>query len=112
MLCGTNVVTLPPEFWGDQTFVVQRVDDVKHPRKVDKRLPGKDNSDSHGARPVHQIIPMIKWIRTSRLSIKNSLSLSATRSQVRGGLQGLLLMSSSLLSSLELSDTRVKVYEP
>ena len=29
---------------------------------------------SHGARPVHLIITMIKWIRTSRLSIKNSLS--------------------------------------
>jgi len=29
----------------------------------------------HGARPVHLIITMIKWIRTSRLSIKNSLSL-------------------------------------
>jgi len=27
-----------------------------------------------GARPVHLIITMIKWIRTSRLSIKNSLS--------------------------------------
>ena len=25
------------------------------------------NSNSHGARPVHQIIAMIKWIRTSRL---------------------------------------------
>jgi len=42
-------------------------------RKVDLRLPGKGNSDSHGARPVHQIITMIKWIRTSRVSIKNSL---------------------------------------
>ena len=29
---------------------------------------------SHGARPVHLTITMIKWIRTSRLSIKNSLS--------------------------------------
>ena len=29
--------------------------------------------DSHGARPVHLIITMIKWIQTSRLSIKNSL---------------------------------------
>jgi len=29
--------------------------------------------NSHGARPVHLIITMIKWIRTSRLSIKNSL---------------------------------------
>ena len=42
--------------------------------KVDVRLPGKGNSNFHGARPVHQIITMIKWIRTSRLSIKNSLS--------------------------------------
>ena len=41
---------------------------------VDVRLPGKGNSNSHGARPVHLIITMIKWIRTSRLSIKNSLS--------------------------------------
>jgi len=42
-------------------------------RKVDIRLPGKGDSNSHGARPVHLIIAMIKWIRTSRLSIKNSL---------------------------------------
>ena len=34
----------------------------------------KGNSNSHGARPVHLIITMIKWIRTSRLSINNSLS--------------------------------------
>ena len=33
------------------------------------------SSNSHGARPVHLIITMIQWIRTSRLSIKNSLSL-------------------------------------
>jgi len=32
------------------------------------------NSNSHGARLVHLIITMIKWIRTSRLSIKNSLT--------------------------------------
>jgi len=43
-------------------------------RKVDVRLPGKGNSNSHGARPVHLTITIIKWIRTSRLSIKNSLS--------------------------------------
>ena len=43
-------------------------------RKVDVRLPGKGISNSHGARPVHLIITMIKWFRTSRLSIKNSLS--------------------------------------
>jgi len=44
------------------------------PRKADVRLPGKRNSNSHGARPVHLIITLIKWIRTGRLSIKNSLS--------------------------------------
>ena len=37
-------------------------------------LPGKENSNSHGARPVHLIITMLQWIRTSGLSIKNSLS--------------------------------------
>jgi len=29
------------------------------PREVDVRLPGKGNSNSHGARPVHMIITMI-----------------------------------------------------
>ena len=42
-------------------------------RKVDIRLPGKGNSNSNGARPVYQIISMPKWVRTSTLSIKNSL---------------------------------------
>jgi len=46
-------------------------------RKVDVRLPGKGNSNSHGERPVHLIITMIKWIRTSRLTIQNSLSAGA-----------------------------------
>ena len=45
--------------------------------KVDERLPEKGKSDSHGARPVHIIITMIKWIRTNRLSVKNSLSQTA-----------------------------------
>jgi len=44
--------------------------------KVDIRLPGKGNSNSYGARPVHLIIAMLKWIRTNRLPIKNSLSLA------------------------------------
>ena len=43
-------------------------------RKVDVRLPGKGNSNSHGARPVHLIFRMIKWFRTSRLSINNSFT--------------------------------------
>ena len=75
-------------------------------RKVDIRLPGKGNSNSHGARLVHLIISMIKWIRTSRLSIKNSLSLGFGV----GRRPPTSSSSSSLLSSLELSDT--KVYEP
>jgi len=41
---------------------------------------------SHGARPVHLIITMIKWIRTSRLSIKKSLSL--TRASVARRVDG------------------------
>ena len=43
-------------------------------RKVDVRLPGKGNSNSRGARPVHLIITMMKWIRTSRLSMNNYMS--------------------------------------
>ena len=41
---------------------------------VDVRLPGKGSSIPHVAMPVYLIITMIKWIRTSRLSMKNSLS--------------------------------------
>jgi len=43
-------------------------------RKEDVRLPGKRNSNSQGARPVHLIITMVRKIWTNRLSIKNSLS--------------------------------------
>ena len=39
---------------------------------LDVRLPGRGNSNSHAARPVHLIITMIRW-KTIRLSIKNSL---------------------------------------
>jgi len=48
---------------------------MEEPRKVDVRLPGKGNLTPHGARPVHLIITMITWIRTSRLSRKNPLSM-------------------------------------
>ena len=41
---------------------------------ISEKVPRKGNSNSHGARPVHLIISIIKWIRTSRLSTKNSLS--------------------------------------
>ena len=32
-------------------------------KKVDVRLSEKENLNSHGARPAHQIITMIKWIQ-------------------------------------------------
>ena len=56
------------------------------PRKVNVRLPGNGNSNSHGARPVHLIITMIKWTQTSRLSITNSLSSGA--GVLRGAARG------------------------
>ena len=54
---------------------IQGVGYIIEAMKVDVRLPGKDYSNSHGARPVHQIISIIEWIRTSRFSIKKSLSI-------------------------------------
>ena len=57
---------------------------MDHHWKVDVRLPEKGNSNSHGARPVHYIISMIKWIRTSRLSVKNSLSRRRAPAEVAG----------------------------
>ena len=62
--------------WTNKTFKVPlrvALDPDHGLRKVDVRLPGKENSNSYGARPVHLIITMIKWIRTSRSSIQNSL---------------------------------------
>ena len=53
-----------------------RFDAAEVSRKVDVRLPEKVNSNSHGARPVHLVIAMIEWMCTSKLSTKNSLSLS------------------------------------
>ena len=57
-------------------------------RKVDIKLPEKGDSNSYGARPVHQIISTIKWIQTSRLPIKNSLS--GTRNLLERGAKELL----------------------
>ena len=53
-------------------------------RGVDVGLPGNGNSDSHGARSVHLIITMIKWIRISRLSIKNSFLFAGGQGRVAG----------------------------
>ena len=75
-------------------------------RKADVRLPGKGNSKSHGARPVPLIITMIKWIRTSTLSTKNSLPLlllHAVASAACGESLG------SLLNEVEFCRERVSI---
>jgi len=64
----TPCVALP------RTCLLYNLIKVSRPRKVDVRLHGKGNSNSQGARPVHLIITMIKWIRTIRLSLQNSLA--------------------------------------
>ena len=64
------------------------------------RLPAKGNSNFHGARPVNQIIPMIRWIRTSRFSIKNLRT--GTRSEIELALRGACSLF-TLLCSLSLS---------
>jgi len=76
----------------EQKLVLLPVHQSVPARKVDVRLPGEGNSSSHRARPVHLIISVIKWNRTSRLSIKNSLSLvllpvhQSVPARFRGGL--------------------------
>ena len=51
--------------------------------RAEARIPEKVNSSSHSARPVHVIIMMIKLIWTSRLSMKNSLSMQGQNSPHR-----------------------------
>ena len=55
---------------------------LPHSGIVSVRLPRKRNAISNGARPVHLIITTIKWIWTSRLSAKNSLSLPHSGCQI------------------------------
>jgi hypothetical protein len=44
-------------------------------RNVCTRLLRRMDTNSHGARPVHHTISMIKVVRTSRLSIEKAVSL-------------------------------------
>jgi len=69
---------------------------LKH-KKVDTRLPGKGISNAHGARPVNQIISMIKRIRTSRFSTKTLSS----------GLKLTLKISYDIVSIQKLSGNEV-----
>ena len=70
---------------------------------VDVRLLGKVDSNSHGARPVHLIITMIEWIRTSRLSTTKSLSGEGGPWPWRWGAQGQAPASELKLESSVLS---------
>ena len=77
--------------------------------KVDTRLPGKGNSNSHGARPVHHIISMMKWIRASRLSINDSLSATPPVSRVHVNFQS--VMSTSRVSC-QLTESDLNFQRP
>ena len=70
-------------------------------RKVDLGLPGKGNSNCHGARPVHLIITMIKWIRTSKEVSGRSCSPRVQRK----GLMPSSLANGLMPSSLSLTHT-------
>ena len=66
------VIQPPPQRVRVRGHAGRAVNKLSISRKVDIRLRGKGDSNSHGARPVHQ---KHRWTRTSRLSIMNSLSL-------------------------------------
>ena len=80
-------------------------------RMVDIRLPGKENSNSHGARPVHPIISMIEWTRTSRLSMMNSL-FGRTCAAVLWGLWLRVLYISVMQALLEIRFKRPRSLLP
>ena len=73
-------------FVGDSLKICPQFESrVEHPGAIcvyRSRKPKTGNSDSHGPRPVHLITTMIKWIRTCRFSMKNSLSVSKTSAPV------------------------------
>ena len=53
----TGAEQVPPE---EELEGGEAGSDIAGEGLVDIRLPGKGNSNSHGARPVHQIISLIK----------------------------------------------------
>jgi hypothetical protein len=68
---------------------------------TDIRLPGRGNLNSLGATPVHQIISTIKWIRTSRLAIKYSLSPPKTVHRTPENLNPILSSTNSVPEAAE-----------
>ena len=51
---------------------------IKPLKKVNVRLPGQGNSNSHGARPVHKIILMIEWVVNKEISLSRKPSWQET----------------------------------
>ena len=86
-----------PTGWQSSLAEGHRSIHSSRPRKVQVRLPGKGNSNSDDAMPVHLIITTIKRIRTSRLSKKNSHS--SSRPLCFSGENALLLLVSSIFFS-------------
>ena len=78
------------------------------------RLTGKGNSNSHGARPVHPIITMITWCRTSRLSITLWVGMlaSAARTAFAPERRPALRVSHTLSLSLSLSRSLSQTHPP
>ena len=81
-----TVLLVTPNIGGEYLVTPDIDGENLHPRyrrrKVDARLPGKGNSNSDDEKPVHTIITMIKWIRTSTFLIKNSLSRRSSREKM------------------------------
>jgi len=100
---GPTVVPGVAQFLMSEVPLVGPVFDLGS-RKVDVRLPGKGNSNSHDTRPVHLIITMIKWIRTIRLSIKNSLPPRHSGASGACGVSGLRTRGSSSAPCTRIQD--------
>ena len=61
----------------------------------------KGNLNSHGARLVHLIMMMKRWIRTSGLSTRNSLSVVQAASEALERIKGLQTLSEELRSRVQ-----------
>ena len=100
-----------PTVSNSRTIICREKNQLKHIMcrrnlgKRDVRLPGKGNSKSHGARPVHLIITKMKWIRTSRLSIKSSLYVFCQSRPLY-----IFLVNNSLYRTLNVAITEIPLY--
>ena len=83
-------------------------------QQVDIRLPVKVNSTSHGERPVHQMISMMKWIRTRTLSlslqeVEVATADATARKKDLDALHTQVLKPSSLFESMSVGTVRARL---